>query len=60
MILASEKERVDFLERLRPVLPHLVIPETFYKIVKYEAKRGEWTITQVFEEPTLKRIITNP
>lgn len=60
MILASEEERVDFLERLRPVLPKLVLPETFYKIVKYEINSGEWKIDEVFEEPALKRIMTNP
>jgi len=57
MILAPEKERLDSLARLKPVLPKLVIPETFYKIIMFQVRSGFWRISQTFEESNLKRIM---
>lgn len=58
-ILAQENERMDFLTRLRPVLPQVLSnPETFYQINEYRVSdQGRWEVTKRLEEPRLKQII---
>lgn len=58
-ILAQESERIDFLSRLRPVLPKVVSDlGTFYQINEYRLlPGGNWEIAQRLEEPSLKAII---
>lgn len=58
-IISRETERIDFLTRLKPVLPK-VMPdiETFYQINEYRVSdQGRWNVAQRLEEPSLKRII---
>lgn len=59
-ILSREIDRMDFLERLKPVLPK-VLPdlETFYQIYEYRvSNQGRWEIARQIEEPKLRQLIT--
>lgn len=59
-ILSQESDRMDFLERLKPVLPK-VLPdlETLYQINEYRvSNQGRWEIARQIEEPKLRQLIT--
>jgi hypothetical protein len=58
-ILTSERERIHFLAKLKPILPKAVSPETFYQAVRYKAEAGRWKVDRTFEEPNLKEMIAD-
>jgi hypothetical protein len=57
-ILSQESDRMDFLERLKPVLPKVLPdPETLYQINEYRVNQGKWIVSKQLEEPNLKQLI---
>lgn len=58
-ILSNEGGRIDFLERLKPVLPKVLEnPETLYQINEYRVSdQGLWEVVERLEEPNLKQLI---
>jgi hypothetical protein len=57
-ILSPESDRMDFLERLKPVLPKVLPdPETLYQINEYRVDQGKWVISRQLEEPNLRQLI---
>lgn len=57
-LLVSKQERMDTLWKIQPALQFITIPETVYRINKYEVLEGSWTLTQTLEEPNLKALVT--
>jgi hypothetical protein len=58
-LLEDEENRLNYLQKFKEVLPFTVVPDTFYKMNIYEPSHDGYHLTQVLEEPSLKRIISN-
>lgn len=58
-ILASEEERIDFLTRLKPLLPKVLADqETFFQIYEYRLSSSlRWEVARKLEEPRLREIM---
>ncbi len=53
----NERIKINYLERLKPILRVLVVPESLSQMAQLEFKRGQWKLTKIHEFPELKNII---
>jgi hypothetical protein len=58
-IQRTPEKRLQFLERIAPILKQVISPETFYSIAitRYNQKEKEWQMDSFLEVPELKKII---
>lgn len=58
-IRKSPEERLKFLQAVKPLLEHMFVPESVYKMVQFEfnEKRLHWRPTKIFEIPELKELV---
>lgn len=53
----SSQERLEFLSRARPFFKDIVVPDTFYEIIRFEFNKDRWKVAEIFEVPELKALV---
>lgn len=57
-IQSPKEKRIEFLERLSPILPLVVSPlETFYQIAIFDFDSKNWQTKEILEVPELKELL---
>lgn len=55
----SAEDRYKFLQSLKPILERMIIPETFYKMVRFDFDGRMWQVAEIIEVPELKGLVTS-
>ncbi len=56
-ILATREERLKTLQRLKPVIKLLVVPESFYQLAQWNFNGNEWELTRIYNLPELREVV---